>query len=63
MGVTNPTIFHKAINGSDRYDQQIQDLILFLTALESPSAGDGCEIIPDSVPSGLPIDVDPANPC
>lgn len=44
-------------------DQQIQDLILFLTALESPSAGDGCKLIPDLVPSGLPIDVDPANPC
>jgi cytochrome c peroxidase len=44
-------------------DQQIRDLIAFLVALESPSAGDGCELIPDAVPSGLPIDVDPSHPC
>lgn len=44
-------------------DQQVQDLMAFLAALESPSARNGCELVPDSVPSGLPIDVDPANPC
>ena len=44
-------------------DDQVGDLMAFLHALSSPSATAGCELIPESVPSGLPVDVDPENPC
>ena len=44
-------------------DEQFDALMAFLRALTSPSARSGCELIPESVPSGLPVDVDPDNPC
>jgi cytochrome c peroxidase len=44
-------------------DDEFDDLMAFLRALSSPSAQLGCELMPDSVPSGLPVDVDPNNPC
>ncbi len=44
-------------------DQQFDDLMDFLFALTSPSSMDGCELVPDSVPSGLPVDTDPTGYC
>jgi cytochrome c peroxidase len=44
-------------------DQEVADLLLFLQALGSPPAEDACALIPDSVPSGLPVDDDPEAPC
>ncbi len=44
-------------------DSQVGDLMAFLYALSSPSAMSGCDLVPDSVPSSLPVDVDPDNPC
>ena len=43
--------------------QQFDDLMALLEALTSPSAAKGCDLIPDSVPSGLPVDVDPNTSC
>ena len=36
-------------------DEQIADLLAFLEALTSPSAADLSHIIPETVPSGLPV--------
>lgn len=44
-------------------DRQFDDLMAFLSALTSPSAQSGCDLIPNSVPSGLPVDTDPSTPC
>ncbi|HSG17075.1 MAG TPA: cytochrome c peroxidase, partial [Anaerolineae bacterium] len=44
-------------------DREVGALMAFLHALTSPSAAAGCELVPESVPSGLPVDVDPVNPC
>lgn len=35
----------------------------FLAALTAPGAAGGCELMPDSVPSGLPLDADPNADC
>jgi cytochrome c peroxidase len=43
--------------------QQFDELMAFLRALTSPSAAGSCDLIPDSVPSGLPVDVDPNSSC
>jgi cytochrome c peroxidase len=37
-------------------DEQIADLVAFLGALTDPAAGDLDYLIPESVPSGLPVD-------
>jgi len=42
---------------------QVDDLLAFLLALTSPTAMDGCRLIPDSVPSGLPVDKPPPGLC
>jgi cytochrome c peroxidase len=44
-------------------DQQVGDLMAFLFALTSPTAQQGCELIPESVPSGLPLDTAPNGIC
>jgi cytochrome c peroxidase len=44
-------------------DSEVSELMAFLHALSSPSVTAGCELVPESVPSGLPVDVDPDNPC
>ena len=45
-------------------DQEVADLLLFLQSLTSPSAAENaCDLIPESVPSGLPLDVDPEVLC
>lgn len=44
-------------------DQDIQALMAFLDTLTSPTAEDICQLIPNAVPSGLPIDLDPYFPC
>ncbi|MFN2138618.1 MAG: cytochrome c peroxidase [Candidatus Promineifilaceae bacterium] len=45
-------------------DAQVADLLAFLETLTAPAAlQDGCDLIPDSVPSGLPVDRDPARDC
>lgn len=44
-------------------DEQVADLLLFLEALTDPAAANGCELIPESVPSGLPLDTDPDAGC
>jgi cytochrome c peroxidase len=47
----------------DLTDQELGELMAFLQALASPAALNGCELVPDSVPSGLPIDNDPDQAC
>ncbi len=37
-------------------DAEVDELVAFLEALTDPSARDMSEVVPDSVPSGLPID-------
>ncbi|MDX1614529.1 MAG: cytochrome c peroxidase [Candidatus Promineifilaceae bacterium] len=37
-------------------DAQLADLLAFLKALTAPSALDGCSLVPEVVPSGLPLD-------
>ncbi|MCO6449510.1 MAG: VCBS repeat-containing protein [Caldilineales bacterium] len=44
-------------------ESEIADLMAFLEALTSPSAIDLCDLIPDSVPSGLPVDSAPPDVC
>ena len=44
-------------------DEQVADLMAFLAALTAPGAAGGCDLVPDSVPSGLPIDTDPDAGC
>lgn len=44
-------------------DRQVVDLLAFLGALTSPAAQRGCQLIPDSVPSGLPVDGAPEALC
>jgi cytochrome c peroxidase len=44
-------------------DRQVNDLLAFLEALTSPTTANSCELIPESVPSGLPIDRDPTTHC
>jgi hypothetical protein len=44
-------------------DQEFDDLMAFLLALTSPTTSQGCELIPDSVPSGLPVESDPGAGC
>jgi cytochrome c peroxidase len=44
-------------------DEQVADLLAFLEALTDPAAANGCELIPESVPSGLPLDTDPDAGC
>lgn len=44
-------------------DEQVADLLAFLETLTDPAAANGCELIPDSVPSGLPLDTDPNAGC
>jgi len=36
-------------------DAQVRALLLFLNALTSPTAADAAHLVPDSVPSGLPV--------
>jgi cytochrome c peroxidase len=47
----------------DLTDREFGELMAFLQALTSPAALNGCEQVPDSVPSGLPIDNDPGRAC
>ena len=42
--------------------QQLNDLMAFLLELTSPGIKLACELIPESVPSGLPVDIDPTCP-
>ncbi len=44
------------INGLPLTEQEIADLVAFLQALTDPAAADLRHFIPDSVPSGLPLD-------
>ena len=37
-------------------DQEIEQLVVFLESLTSPSTADLSHLVPDSVPSGLPVD-------
>jgi cytochrome c peroxidase len=45
------------INILELTDEQVDDLLSFLHALTSPSALKRCDLIPDSVPSGLPLEI------
>jgi cytochrome c peroxidase len=54
-----PEITHKIELTEDEFSA----LIVFLNELTSPSAVDLCDLIPDAVPSGLPLDTDPAEDC
>ncbi|MCS6826889.1 MAG: ScyD/ScyE family protein [Caldilinea sp.] len=47
-------------NGLPLNEQDVADLVAFLEALTDPAAEDLMHLIPDSVPSGLPLDPLPA---
>ncbi len=50
------------INGLPLTDQEIDDLVAFLHALTDPAAVDLHRFMPESVPSGLPLDPVPSGP-
>ena len=49
------------INGLDLTEQDIDDLVAFIKALTDPRAADLDYIVPESVPSDLPLDTPPAD--
>ncbi|MDX1436697.1 MAG: cytochrome c peroxidase, partial [Anaerolineales bacterium] len=44
-------------------DQEIKQILAFLGSLESPESRQICDLVPESVPSGLPVDRDPQSTC
>lgn len=53
---TYKVMIHKPAVSAPLTEEQIGQLLAFLEALTSPSAADLSHLIPDSVPSGLPVD-------
>ena len=48
-------MLHETVHSNDMSDEEIDHLMAFLDALTSPSAVDLSHLVPESVPSGLPV--------
>jgi cytochrome c peroxidase len=52
---TRPTLRARIAAANELTNRQVEDLLAFLRALTDPSSRDLSGVVPESVPSGLPV--------